>query len=82
MEVTGIYSRDDLMSKLFNSRGSRVPKSTLSYWLSSLNMVPADNGLYTQEDLEILKSLIRWLKCSKKISVFKEKLDNASQTRG
>ena len=42
-------------------RGKKIPASTMRYWRAVLDMRPNENGMYSQDDLQILLGAIAWL---------------------
>ncbi len=43
-------------------RMRRLPPRTLQHWLSKLGIERDINGQYSDEDAEIIKALVRWLR--------------------
>lgn len=69
-DATPIYTAKNLQDKLQKVRGRPVPIDTLKYWRHQLGISPDSSKLYTQEDLEVLRALVRWLEAGGKIPQF------------
>jgi len=65
------HTLQELSWRLSRTRGRRVPKRTLQWWLSQLCIEPNEYGLYDDRDLAILVSLVLFLKRSRSIEKFK-----------
>jgi DNA-binding transcriptional MerR regulator len=69
-DSTGIYTAKNLQEKLAKVRGRSVPPDTLKRWRHQLGIEPEPGRLYSQEDLEILRALVRWLQAGGNIPQF------------
>lgn len=69
IEIQQGYTFEDLRGELARVRG-KMPSTTLYGWLRRLKLVPGLDGLYSQEDLETLKALNRFLKRCPSITKF------------
>ena len=49
-----------------------MPRTTLYGWIRRLKLIPGIDGLYTQEDLETLKALNRFLQKCPSIAKFEK----------
>ncbi|HEY9625793.1 MAG TPA: hypothetical protein V6C84_00690 [Coleofasciculaceae cyanobacterium] len=56
------FTFEQVRSEVERVRRKRLPPRTLQHWLSHLPISRDDNGCYSQEDIEILKALCRWLR--------------------
>lgn len=56
------FTFDQVRSEVERVRRRRLPPRTLQHWLSYLPISRDDNGCYSDEDVEILKDLCRWLR--------------------
>lgn len=57
------FTTGELMWRLAKTRGKRLPYRTLKYWIDQLGMTPdPKTGLYTAEDLGLLRRLVLALK--------------------
>ena len=68
------HTRAELAWRLSIVRGKRVPEPTLTRWLTELGIVTNDFGLYDDEDLKVLKSLVLFLKRCRSLDKFKQLL--------
>ena len=68
------YTRAELAWRLSRVRGKRVPAPTLTRWLEELHIEPNDYGLYDDSDLQVLTSLVLFLKRCRSLSKFKQLL--------
>jgi len=66
LEPVLIYRAEELLKK------TGWKRSTFYYRLNALGIVPDFEGYYTQDDLEILKSLDAFLKNCPSIKMFKK----------
>lgn len=71
---TGVYTAADLRHLLAKVRGYPVPSVTLKYWRKQLGISPDDSNLYFESDLQMLRSLIRWLARGGTIPQFMSKI--------
>lgn len=69
-----IYTLSELRWELARVRGKRLPERTLRFWIESLCIHPNDSGLYSFEDLLILKRLVLFLRRKRSISSFRKLL--------
>jgi hypothetical protein len=65
------YSLKELAWRLSRVRGRRVPDRTLRWWLEQLHIEPNKYGLYEDNDLVVLTSLVLFLKRCRSIAKFK-----------
>lgn len=72
VQVTDGYTFDDLQAELARVRERGMPRTTLYGWIRRLKITPDIDGLYTQEDLEVLKALNRFLKNCPSIAKFEK----------
>lgn len=68
------HTRPELRWRLSKFRGKRVPEPTLTRWLSELCIEPNEYGLYSDEDLKVLTSLVLFLKRCRSLEKFKQLL--------
>ena len=61
---------EELRQELERIRGN-MPTRTLYHWLNRLDLIPNSEGLYTLDDLELLKRLHRFLKRVPNINKFR-----------
>ena len=61
IQIVQGYSFEDLQAELNRVRTGGMPRTTLYGWIRRLKLIPGIDGLYTQEDLETLKALNRFL---------------------
>jgi hypothetical protein len=60
---TLFFTTGELRWRLTKTRGKRLPYRTLKHWIDQLGMTPdSETGLYTAEDLELLRRLVLALK--------------------
>lgn len=57
----GLYTARELRCILARYRQQRVPDRTLRWWRSQIGLLPNEDGLYSEDDLQILIQLVRWL---------------------
>jgi DNA-binding transcriptional MerR regulator len=69
-DSAGIYTSKNLQEKLTKVRGRSVPLDTLKYWRHQIGITPDSSKLYSQDDLEALRALVRWLQAGGKIPQF------------
>ena len=72
IEIQNGYTFQDLQGELSRIRGSEMPPSTLYYWLRKLRILPGKDGLYTTDDLDVLKDLNRFLQRCPSIKKFEQ----------
>lgn len=72
IEIQYGYTFEELRGELARVRDSGMPRATLYGWLRRLKLVPGLDGLYSQEDLETLKALNRFLKQCPSIAKFEK----------
>lgn len=65
------YSLKELAWRLSRVRGKRVPDRTLRWWLEQLHIEPNEYGLYEDNDLAVLISLVLFLKRCRSLAKFK-----------
>jgi hypothetical protein len=80
------YTRSEMRWRLSRVRQGKVPDPTLNRWLKDLAIEPNDYGLYDDRDLQILTSLVLFLKRCRNIEKFKtllikEIFNHASESR-
>jgi hypothetical protein len=80
------HTRSEMRWRLSRVRGGKVPAPTLNRWLKDLAIEPNDYGLYDDRDLQILTSLVLFLKRCRNIAKFKTLLikeisNDATQSR-
>ena len=61
VEIHAGYTFEELRQELDRVRDGGMPKSTLYNWLAKLKIAPGISGFYSDDDLEILKDLNRFL---------------------
>lgn len=61
---------EEMRQELERIRGN-MPARTLYHWLRRMDIIPNSEGLYTLEDLELLKRLHRFLKRVPNINKFR-----------
>lgn len=76
------HTRAELAWRLSRVRGKRVPEPTLTRWLGELCIEPNDFGLYSDEDLKVLTSLVLFLKRCRSLTKFKQLLLKEIETNG
>lgn len=65
------YTSSELRWRLAKVRGRKLPYRTLKYWIDQLGMTPdPDTGLYTEDDLNLLRRLVLALKRKMTIKQF------------
>lgn len=74
IEISQEYTFEELQAELNRIREGGMPRSTLYNQISRLRMRPTRNGTYTQDDLDILKDLNRFLRRVNSIEKFKQTL--------
>ncbi len=70
LQPTG-YSLKELAWRLSKVRGRKVPDRTLRWWIEQLHIEPNDYGLYDDNDLAVLTSLVLFLKRCRSLNKFK-----------
>ncbi len=70
IEIKTRYTFEDLQRELARIRDRGMPRSTLYYWLEKLRILPGLDGYYTEDDLDVLKDLNRFLKRCPSIKKF------------
>lgn len=68
------HTRSELSWRLSRVRGKRVPEPTLTRWLGELCIESNEFGLYNDEDLQLLTSLVLFLKRCRSLDKFKQLL--------
>jgi hypothetical protein len=76
------YTFRELAASLSYYRGRRVPRRTLTNWLSSLGIEPDEIGLYSHQDHTILARLALWLNRGKTIQSFAQIISKELQNHG
>ena len=71
-QIHAEYTFEELQSELARVRDGGMPKSTLYNWIKRLKILPNESGYYTQDDLDILKDLNRFLKRCPSIAKFEQ----------
>lgn len=61
-EVLQGLTFEQLRSQAERVRMRRLPPRTLQHWLSQIGIERDINGLYSTDDAEIIKALVRWLR--------------------
>jgi len=75
--IGGGYTKRELELRLRYSRQcKRMPRRTLDRWMKALCMIPDEDGLYTESDLEILQALANWTDRGLRIEKFVKKVHN------
>lgn len=72
IEISQEYTFEELQAELDRVREGGMPRSTLYNQLAQLRIVRTLNGTYTQDDLEILKDLNRFLRRCKSFKKFEQ----------
>lgn len=72
IEISQGYSFEELQAELSRVRAGGMPRTTLYNWIRRLKLVPNLDGEYTQDDLETLKALNRFLKKCPSIAKFEK----------
>jgi DNA-binding transcriptional MerR regulator len=67
----GFFNSRELRILLAKHRQKAVPDRTLRFWRNQLKIFPQDGYLYTQEDLQLLVRLVRWIARGGTIDGFK-----------
>lgn len=68
------HTHAELRWRLSRTRGKKVPPSTLDRWIAELCIEPNEYGLYDDDDLATLTSLVIFLKRCRSIEKFKRLL--------
>lgn len=68
------HTRPELRWRLSKVRGKRVPEPTLTRWLGELCIEPNEYGLYSDDDLKVLTSLVLFFKRCRSLEKFKQLL--------
>ncbi len=68
------HTLKELAWRLARVRRKPVPDRTLRWWLEELHIEPNEYGLYDDSDLEILASLVLFLKRVRSVEKFKQLL--------
>jgi hypothetical protein len=66
------YKFEELQQELARVREGGMPRTTLYGWLRRLKIIPGIDGFYTEEDLQTLKALNRFLKQCPSIAKFEK----------
>ena len=66
------YDFEELQTELNRVRSGGMPRTTLYGWIRRLKLIPGIDGQYTQEDLETLKALNRFLQRCPSIAKFEK----------
>lgn len=74
------YSLKELAWRLSTVRKRRVPDRTLRWWLEQLHIEPNQYGLYDDNDLATLTSLVLFLKRCRSLNKFKQLLIQEIET--
>jgi hypothetical protein len=72
IQVASGYQFEELRAELARIRVDGMPPTTLYNWLRRLKIIPGRDGLYSQEDLEMLKDLVRFLRNCRNIAKFEK----------
>ena len=72
IQIVQGYGFEDLQAELNRVRTGGIPRNTLYGWICRLKLIPGIDGLYTQEDLETLKALNRFLQKYPSIAKFEK----------
>lgn len=70
IQISQGYTFHDLRAELSRIRGSEMPQTTLYNWLRRLKISPGRDGLYSTDDLYVLKDLNRFLQRCPSIKKF------------
>lgn len=65
------HTLQELAWRLARVRRKPVPDRTLRWWIEQLHLEPNEYGLYEDSDLEILTSLVLFLKRCRSLEKFK-----------
>ncbi|MEX0272470.1 hypothetical protein AB3R30_25480 [Leptolyngbyaceae cyanobacterium UHCC 1019] len=65
------HTLKELAWRLSRVRRKKVPDRTLRWWIERLHIEPNHYGLYDDSDLEILTSLVLFLKRCRSVEKFK-----------
>lgn len=76
------HTLKELAWRLSRVRKKSVPDRTLRWWIEQLRIEPSDYGLYDDSDLEILTSLVLFLKRCRSIAKFKQLLIKELEKNG
>lgn len=68
------HTLQELAWRLARVRRKPVPDRTLRWWIEQLHLEPNEYGLYEDSDLEILTSLVLFLKRCRSLEKFKQLL--------
>lgn len=68
------HTLKELAWRLARVRRKAVPDRTLRWWIEQLHIEPNAYGLYDDDDLEILTSLVLFLKRCRSLDKFKQLL--------
>lgn len=75
IQILDGLSFDRLREEAEKTRMRRLPPRTLQHWLMCLGIERDINGQFSEEDLEIIRMLIKWLRRpGNTIEGFKQKL--------
>jgi hypothetical protein len=62
IEIISGLTFEQLRAEVEKTRMRRLPPRTLQHWLSKLGIERDIHGQFSEEDAEIIKALIRWLR--------------------